>query len=201
MRKDGKDLIFVKAIIRSALVFGGFLGLAGLGGGAWLVNIIFGARYKEAGYLLGLTLWLFIPWTCADAIWRVYLARGQLFLSTLCAGAGALLFTLVMPWSVAVMNTPGAVLAAGMGMGVWALTLIWLFTRSSDLDVKQTILRPLIIVLLALGVFLALKSVSNWIALLTSWGALLCGTLLFGVLTEDERHLLGALKRGNQARV
>ena len=201
MRKDGKDLIFVKAMIRSALVFGGFLGLAGLGGGAWLVNIVFGARYKEAGYLLGFTLWLFIPWTCASAIWRVYLARGQFFVSTLCAGAGALLFTSVIPWSVSIMDTPGAVLAAGMGMGVWALTLIWLLARSDDLDVKQTILRPLIIVLLALGVFLALKSVSNWIALLISWGILLCGTMLFGVLTKDERRLLGALKRNNQAKV
>jgi O-antigen/teichoic acid export membrane protein len=201
MREDGKDLIFVKAMIRLTLVLGGFLGLAGLGGGVWLVNIVCGARYKEAGYLLGFTLWLFIPWTCASAIWRVYLARGQFFLSTLCAGAGALFFTLFIPWSVSIMDTPGAVLAAGMGMGVWALTSIWLFARSDDLDVKPTILRPLILVLFALGIFFALKSVNVWIALLTSWAAILCGALLFGVITEDERHLLHSLKRNNQARV
>jgi O-antigen/teichoic acid export membrane protein len=201
MRKDGKDLIFVKAMIRSAFIFGGFLGLAGLGGGVWLVNIVFGARYQMAGYLLGFTLWLIIPWTCANAIWRVYLARGQFFLSTLCAGTGALLFTLIIPWSVSTMDTPGAVFAAGMGMGVWALTLIWLLARSDDLDVKATIFRPLILVLFALGIFFALKSVNVWIALLTSWAVILCGALLFGVITEDERHLLHSLKRNNQARV
>jgi O-antigen/teichoic acid export membrane protein len=201
MREDAKDLIYLKAMIRLAFVFGGFLGLAGLGGGPWLVNTVLGARYQEAGYLLGYTLWLFIPWTCASVIWRIYLARGKLFGSILCAGAGALIFTLIMPWSVSIMDTPGAVFAAGMGMGVWALSSIWLHARSRDLDMKQTILHPLVIVVLALGVYLALKPISNWIALLISWGALLCGTLLFGVFTEDGRHLFGAVKRGNQARV
>ena len=136
-----------------------------------------------------------IPLTCGTTVTRVYLARGQFFLPTACAGAGAVVFTLSMPWLVSAMDTLGAVIATGTGMGVWALSLILILARSEDLDLLRSVFRPLVVILFALGVFFALKPVNAWLALLTSWVALFCGTLLSGVLTRDERSLISSLKR------
>jgi len=194
-RQDGKDLLYSGTMIRAALIFGTAAGLAGIGAGPWLVDLIFGSRYSEAGYLLGLVMWLLIPLTCGTTLSRVYLVRGQFFLPTACAGAGAVVLTLTMPWLVSAMDTLGAVLATGTGMGVWALSLIWIFARSGDLDVRRTVFRPLVVIIFGLGVFFVLKPVNPLLALLSSWTALLCGSVLFGVLTEDEWFLLASLKQ------
>jgi O-antigen/teichoic acid export membrane protein len=192
-RQDGKDIVYTETVIRAGLFFGAAVGLAGLGAGQWLVTLVFGTRYLEAGYLLGLVMWLLIPFTCGTTIGRVYFARGEYFLPFACSGIGALLMTLIMPWFVAAMNASGVVLATAIGMAVWSLSLIWLLARKGDLSVRQAILRPLAIILLALGVFFVLKSVKAWLALPASCIALLLATLQFGGVTEDERYLLKSL--------
>ena len=194
VRRDGKELLYTETAIRIALIFGTLAGLAGLGAGSQVVGLIFGSRYLEAGYLLGLVMWLLIPFSCAITINRVYFARGEFFFPTICSGVGALVMTLIMPGLVAAMNTSGALLATGAGMAVWALSLIWVFARTGDLNLRQAILRPVAIILLSLGVFLALESISSWLALLASWMALFCATLQFGGITEHEKHLLVSLK-------
>ena len=195
-RQDGKDLLFIETMIKSAFILGAAAGLAGLGVCPWLVDIMFGSRYIEAGYLLGLAMWLLIPLTCGITVTRVYLARGQFFLPTICAGAGAAAFTLTTPYVVSAMDTLGSVFATGIGMGVWAVSLIWMLARKDDLNVLKTVFLPLGVILLALGVFFVLRPVNAWLALLISWVALLCGTLLSGgILTRDERRLLASLKR------
>jgi O-antigen/teichoic acid export membrane protein len=182
-------------MIRAGLIFGAAAGLAGLGAGQWIVNLLFGTRYLEAGYLLGPVMWLPIPFICATTMNRLYFARGEFFIPTVCSGVGALVMTLIMPWLVAAMDTLGAVLATATGMLVWALSLIFLLAKSGDLDVRQAIFRPLALIFFALGVFLLFKSVNVWLALLTSWVALLCGTLQFGGVTEEERSLFKLLKQ------
>jgi O-antigen/teichoic acid export membrane protein len=194
-RQDGKVLLYVETTIRVALIFGTAVGLAGLGAGPWLVNLVFGTRYLEAGYLLGFAIWLLIPYTCGTMITRAYIARGEFFLPTVCSGLGALVMTLIMPWLIAAMNTSGEIVAVGTGMTLWALSLMCALARSGDLNVRQTIFRPLGPIFFALGVFLAMKSVNAWVAMLTSWAALLYGTLQFGGITEDEMYLLNSLKR------
>jgi len=195
-RQDGKEFLYAEIMIRAGLIFGSATGLAGLGAGPWLVDLIFGSRYLEAGYLLGPVMWLPIPLICAATISRLYNARGEFFVPTVCSGVGALIMTLIMPWCIAAMNTLGAVLATATGMAVWALSLICLLAKSGDIDVRQAIFRPFVIIFSAIGVFLALKSVNSWLALLISWAALFFGTLLFGGITEDERQLFRRLKRG-----
>jgi O-antigen/teichoic acid export membrane protein len=194
-RQDGKESIFIASTIKGALFFGAAAGLAGMGAGPWLVNILFGARYLEAGYLLGYVMWLLIPFTCGFIISRVYFARGEFFLPTVCSGAGALVMTLIMPWMITVMDTSGAVVAMAAGMSVWALSLIGIITRSRDLHVGQALFRPLIVILFALAIYMALKSMNIWLALLTSLAALFCGMMMFGGVTEDEKYLLKHLIR------
>ncbi len=194
MRQDGKDSLFIESVMKVSLLLGAAAGLAGLGLGSWLVDIIFGARYVKTGYLLGLVMWLLIPFTCANTLMNVYLARNQFLFPILCTGAGALTMSFTMPWLVTTMGSPGAVLAIGIGMGFWALSLVLLLARSGDLDVRQAVFRPLAVVLFSLVIFFAMKPVNDWLAMLTSWASLLGGTLLFGVLTKDERSLLASIK-------
>lgn len=194
-REDGKDLLYSDTMIKAAFIFGAAASLAGLGIGPWLVKILFGTRYEEAGCLLGIVMWLLIPFTCGMAISGVYLARGQFFLPAICAGLGALAFSCVFPWLVSTMNTLGAIIATGIGMGVQALSLIWILARSGDLNVRRTVFRPIIVIIFCLGVFFVLKPVSGLLAMLSSWTALLCGSIVFGVLTEDEWFLIASLKK------
>jgi len=194
-RKDGKDLLYSTTMIKSAFVFGAFAGLAGLGIGPWLVKILFGTRYEEAGRLLGLVIWLLIPLTCGNVINGIFVAMGQFFLPPICAGLGALFMSCIFKWLISTMNTSGAIIATGIGMGVWASSLIWILARSVNLDIRHTVFRPLIVIIFCLGVFFVLKPVSGLIAMLSSWTALLCGSLMFGVLTEDEWFLIASLKK------
>lgn len=195
-RNDGKDRMFVDALLRAALILGAAAGMTGIALGPWLVNVIFGARYLDAGHLLGPAIWLLIPWTCGHTIWLVYLARDQVLLPTVFTGVGALILTLSMPWLVSSMDAAGAVLAAGMGMGVWALGLIVMFTRSGDLRLGRVILRPAGVALLSLAVFLVLDRLNVWLSLPVSLFILFGGTFFLGVLAPDERcALLGFVRR------
>lgn len=194
-RQDRKEILFVETMMRSAFIFGGVVGLVGLGAGPWFVKILFGHRYLEAGYLIGPIIWLFIPFTCGCMISVVYLARGQFYLPTLCSGLGALIMTCLFPWLVSIMNALGAIIATGMGMWVWVLSLIWKFAKSDDLDFNRTVFRPLATVLFCLGGFFILKPVSGLFAMLLSCIALLCGSIVFGILTENEWDIFVNLKR------
>ena len=195
-REDGKDRLFVDALLRAVLILGAAAGMTGIALGPWLVNVIFGACYVDAGHLVGPAMWLLIPWTCGHTIWLVYLARDQVFLPTVFTGVGALILTLSMPWLVSSMDAAGAVLAAGMGMGVWALSLIVMFTRSGDLSLGCVILKPAGVALLSLAVFLVLDNVNVWLSLPVSQFVLFGGTFFLGVLAPDERSaLLGFVRR------
>lgn len=194
-RDDGKDALFAQAVVRAAFIFGAAAGLAGIAAGPWAVDMVFGARYGEAGRLLGLAIWLLIPWTCGTAIWNVYLARGQFFLPTMCAGIGAMVLTLIMPWLVSAMDIQGAVLATGAGMSIWALTLVAILARSGDLDVYQAIVWPSAAIVLALGVYFILETANVWLALAASWLVLFGGAMVFGILTPDERSALIGITR------
>ncbi len=150
--------------------------------GPWLVEMIFGGRYGPAGQLLGPALRLLVPLTAGTATSQVLVARGRFVPPALCALAGALVLTLALPGLAPAMGPNGALLAAGAGMCVWALSLIALLARSGGLDLGRGVLRPGVVVLVALGVYMGLEPAGVWLALSASWLVLLGGTLAIGVL-------------------
>ena len=194
-RRDGKDLLFVEIILRSTFIVGAAGGLLGLIAGPGLVNSVFGTRFSMAGHLLGPVLWLLIPWTIGNALWRVYLARGHFFIPTVFTGVGALVLTFCMPWLVALMDTPGAVVAAGAGISVWAFGLVLMLERSGEIITGRVVFRPLATALAALGVYFLLRHLSIWIVLPASFLTLLGGVLAFGVFSTAEFSALVSTMR------
>ena len=194
-REDGKDLLYAEVMLRVALIFGAAAGIAGIGAGPWLVSAVFGAKYGEAGRLVGMVLWLLVPWIWGNTIASVYVARGQYATPTVCAGAGAFALTLGMPWLASSSGISGAVLAIGLGMSVWAFSMIVLLARSGDLNVQLAIFRPLAAVALAICVYFLTAAVSVWLALVASFLALFGGAVVFRSITPAERSLLVNLTR------
>jgi len=185
-RQDGKDVSFVVDMLRASLTLGTVLGLSGMALGPYIVGAVFGVHYTEAGHLLGPALCLLIPWTVGNTIMRVYFARGEFLLPTIAALGGATVLTFSMPWSVSAMQTSGAILAAGAGLGFWALILVLMLARSGELDLAQAVFRPGLAISLTVIVYFLLNSISAWSALLTSLLVLTGAVLILGVVKPNE---------------
>ena len=191
-RQDGKDLRFVEVMLRITLILVAIVGLCGMALGPWLVTLVFGNQYSLAGHLLGPVLWLLIPFAMAISTSQVLIGRGHFVASSFCAFCGALVLTLALPPIANELGPYGALLATGLGMSLWAVTLIALLVWSSGLELGFAILRPAVVVLLSVVVYIGLVSVSPWVALPASLLTLLAGTFAFGVLTAAERSALRA---------
>lgn len=192
-REDGKVLRFAEGMLRLGLLLGAAAGLAGMALGPWLVEMVFGGRYGPAGELLGPALWLLVPLTAGTASSQVLVALGRFVPPSLCALAGAAVLTLALPTLASAKGPDGALLAAGAGMGVWALSLLVMLARTGGLDLGRGVLRPGVVALVALGVYWGLEPVGVWLALSAGWLVLLGGTLAIGVLAPEERSALMAL--------
>jgi O-antigen/teichoic acid export membrane protein len=193
VKQDGTDLFFVKAMLRAGLILGAAAGLIGIAAGPPLVTAVFGSRYAEAGRVASLVVWLLIPWTCADALYRLQLARGKFFVSAACAGAGAAVLTLSLPFLVSVLDLTGAVLAAGAGMTTWAALSLVTCELRGKLDLGRTVCRPVAAVAGASLTYYAIGPAHVWLAVLAGLAVLFGGVLLSGTVAPDEREALSSV--------
>jgi len=194
-RQDGKDLRFVEVMLRITLILVAIAGLCGMALGPWLVTLVFGNQYSLAGHLLGPALWLLIPFSMAISTSQVLIGKGHFVASSFCAFCGALVLTLALPSIATEIGPYGALLATGLGMSLWAGTLIVLLVWSDGLNIGLAILRPAVVVLLSVGVYIGLVRVSPWVALPASLLTLLAATFAFGVVTAAERAAFRARLR------
>jgi hypothetical protein len=118
-RQDNQAVLFVNTGLRVGILVGGVLGLTGLGLGEWVVLFFLGSDYAYAGKLLGIGLWLCIPWLLATAMWQVLLAHGYFSLPSLALLGGAVVMTSLLPTLVTLLDAAGALLALGLGVGTW----------------------------------------------------------------------------------
>jgi O-antigen/teichoic acid export membrane protein len=186
-RQDNQAVFFVNTGLRVGILVGGVLGLIGLGLGEWVVSFFLGSDYAYAGKLLGIGLWLCIPWLLAIAMWQVLLAHGYFSLPSLALLGGAVVMTSLLPTLVTLLDAAGALLALGLGVGTWLAGLLIVATRLGQLGSAQAIIRPAVAVLISLGIFLAFKQYGAWLIFLGSLLMLLLCAVALPIFTSKER--------------
>jgi len=196
-REDGKDIYFVDAMVRFGIILGILAEIAALGAGKWLVQVFFGSKFGEAGYLLRYVVWLLVPTMCINVIWNVYIARAKYVLLIVSAGSGAAVFTATFAWFVKIMGTPGVIVSSGVGMIFTASILLFAVARFERLNVQRIILLPSLISTATLGIYFALDllHVGVWISMLLCYAILFVCIIVLGVVTPTERRaMIGIVK-------
>lgn len=201
-RADGNDRRFAEEALRVGLIAGAMAGMAATTAGPWVVQTLLGERYVLAGELLGPAMWLLTAFAWGNGLSAVLIARSAsrgLLLSGL---AGAVTLTLSLPPLVSNAGALGAVLATGAGAGVWALSSVVFVVRSGKLDLLRGVVWPGAAVLLAVGIYVTLRSVGDWSALLGGGAILTAALFVLGILAPPARLLAGAaaLMRGRPPR-
>jgi O-antigen/teichoic acid export membrane protein len=194
-QQESIDRVFTESMLQIGLILGAVAGFLGMTLGPPVVESLLGPPYKRAGEMLGLSLWLLIPWSWGNTVWRVLLVRMQIQAATGCAALGALVLSLSLPFCVSSFGVPGALLAAGAGMVVWSVSLLALLRQADDLDLGWALYRPGVVALVALGLFLLLQPWQGWLACLVALLVLIGGILGWERLTDKEQSLLANLKR------
>jgi len=182
-RQDGKDIIYVETQMRLAIFLGAISGLTGMFFGTWLVNLLFGPKYLEAGQLLGFTMWLLIPFLWGNALNALYLARSHYQEALLCAFLGILSFLTSLLCFAAHLGNMGVILSSAAGMIVWSVSLIIMMTHPKNIDLKFAVLQPSIIVIISLSVYFIFY---NYLAFLLSMIVIISGVYLFGLSTSEK---------------
>lgn len=190
VRKDDKDIQYLRVMIRAAIIGGTGLGIVGLGAGPWLVEHIFGGRFIAGENSPMLSMWLLIPLTLGTTVSRVFFARGNYYIQVLCAGAGAVLMTISMPYFASRYGFPGALAAAGTGMMFWSVSLLGWMARIYATGLFRSALKPLIAAASTVAVYIFLMERSPLSALPAALFVLLSLTLLFRIVGQNERSLL-----------
>jgi O-antigen/teichoic acid export membrane protein len=157
-RGGGADSGYANGMMRLAFVFAAALGLAGMSVGPWLIARLFGAGYAQTGELLGPALWLLLPLTAATALNPLLLVRERYSVTILSPAVGAVTMTIAFPTLAAAMGPLGALVAAGLGLSIWALALLLFVVRQGGVSLTLAVSRPAVVVVLAVGVYAALTA-------------------------------------------
>jgi O-antigen/teichoic acid export membrane protein len=197
-RGDGKDLIYAHVILRLSFILGTIAGLGGLTFGPWLVEFLFGEKFAAAGQLVGLTLWCLIPIFGTSAFPTVILAHGHFRVLMFAALAGALTMTCTLPLLAMGFGSRGAIVSVGLGY-FGSLMVTSIFTvKAGWANPFATMVRPLIVTVITIAIYLPLASLSKWLAFPAAMLMLTAGSLILNVITKEERKFLISIwrKRG-----
>jgi O-antigen/teichoic acid export membrane protein len=190
-RRDGKSGLFVDVTLRAGVVIGGALGILGVGLGPGVVELVFGSDYAHAGVLLGIALWLCIPWTLARALWLVLLAHGWYLRSSLGLVAGMVTMTGLLPGLVLAFGAAGSLIAVGLGLVVWMGCLIGFVMRLEVVDTRQALIKPTCALAAAVVAMLGAGALAPWLGTLVGLVVLATGTIALRIVTPEEWAALG----------
>lgn len=127
VRNDGKDLVWLSAVLRAVIICGSAAGLCGIVIGPWLFPFLFGASFVFAGQVVGFALWCVIPLSAMHSLLSALLARGQQVAALTSALIGAAVMTLALTSSVLPQGIYGAVIGLAAGYGTSAAIMLVLF--------------------------------------------------------------------------
>lgn len=185
-RADGKDRMFVETALRFSLLSGTVLILLGTAFGPWLTVQIFGDRYAQAGSLIGPVLWMMIPWAANHALTGILIAGKQDGRVLLCASMGAGFFLLIISKAVSLYNAVGAIWAATAAMSLTTICLIIAVQKRTILDLRSSLMKPGLVVLLSMITFYILYFIGPMIAFVGALMTLLTTSYGLRCLTPQE---------------
>jgi O-antigen/teichoic acid export membrane protein len=124
-RDDGKTRTAAKAMLVMIPLIGVLFGLLGIWLAPPLTVLVFGAEYRQAGQVLGESVWLLTPLSLAIGLQQILFSRRlKLGMASLFAILGiAGMATLYAPLTEA-LSYRGALLATGIGITIWAGGLV-----------------------------------------------------------------------------
>lgn len=192
---DGRTRLFAESMLRVNLIFGTAAGLLGMGLGPWLVTVVFGPNYQQAGRLLGYALWLLVPYGCGFSLYSVFLAQKHDRKALGYAAIGAVAFTLGMLIFVPRLHVPGAILSLAAGMLIWTGGMIADMAKRGQVGVPFSLGRPGTAVLLSLAAFFGLQGLDTWLAMFAGLTVLFGGSILFGRFSSQEKDVVTSLFR------
>jgi O-antigen/teichoic acid export membrane protein len=194
-RKDGKDRMFAETMLRYSVLLGTVLALLGTAFGPWLTTLIFGAKFSQAGYLVGPVLWLMIPWAAGHALTRVMMA-GRFDYQTLVAAAiGAIFFSLAIRVAILRYEAMGALWCAGVSMALPTLYLTIFLHRNLAIDLQSSLIRPSLAVLSAVGLFYVLNPFGVIVSFIGSLSIFAIGCYMLTCLTPQDIMWFGQIYR------
>lgn len=185
-REDGKDRLFAETALRFSLLSGTFLILLGTAFGPWLTVQVFGDRYTQAGALIGQVLWLMIPLAANHTMTGILIAGKQDRRVLLCASIGAVFFLLVISKAVLMYNAVGAIWTATAAMTLTSICLITAVHKRMTLDLRSSVIKPGIVLLLSIVTFYVLYFAGPVLALTGSFVILFAGCYLLKCLTPQD---------------
>ncbi len=199
-RGDGKDLIYAHVILRLSFILGTIAGLGGLTFGPWLIEFLFGEKFTVAGQLVGLTLWCLIPIFGTSAFPTVILARGHFRILMLASLTGALTMTCILPFLSAEFGSRGAIVSVGLGYFASLIVTSTFTAKAGWANPFATMVRPLVVTIISVAVYLPLTSISTWLAFPAAILILIAGSLVLKVVTKEEQEFLISIWRKKGAR-
>ncbi len=141
-RGDGKDALFLSVVIRTAFIVGCTGGLVGTTVGPWLIPLVFGPSYTDAGLVLGPLLWCIIPLMIVFTLPPALYAREANKGAVLASAAGVIVLVVTTSTLVGSLELRGGILALASALSVTAALLLYISTRKRLISLTHDALKP-----------------------------------------------------------
>jgi O-antigen/teichoic acid export membrane protein len=162
-RGDGKENDFMETMLRFIFFVGTLLALIGMTIGTELITFVFGQNYADTGDLIGLSLWLIIPCSAANALGRMHMAREKARISLIALTAGALCFIFTAQPAIKALGSHGAILAALFSMTFVSWTLLISAHLERKINLSLAVGRPLCALVLTIFLFHMFPQTDNFL--------------------------------------
>jgi O-antigen/teichoic acid export membrane protein len=200
-RRDQKAEKFISVVLRVGVLMIGVLAIAGLTLSEWVIDLLFGSSYRRTAELLPWTLVLVPLVFLKTSLISTIAAHGRYWPIFYAQAAGALLFTLSIPYLIGSFEDVGAVWAMGIGLITGISIQLAILRAYHRLNLPRDLIRAGFAVITAFAVCWFVTPLGNFIAFIAGLSALAATTMALNVFDKKERQTafwyLSGLVRGN----
>jgi O-antigen/teichoic acid export membrane protein len=206
-RTDNKDALFLGLVLRAAIPATTLLVIGASTFGAWVVALIFGEAYREAGQDLAYGMMLVLPFGLGSIANQILIAHDKTWQAMTSAMVGAAAMTVfarfLMPSGGAAADYFLCILA---GTSTWAIVALAMLSRVVVLDWRKCLAMPVLAGCISCGLYyLMAGSIGNVGSLAAAGIVLLAGQRIFGIVDRSEaailaNHFLERFGRGPRTR-